>query len=115
MSVGDVIVQRPVFPPIGVGLCLQFAVRVTQMFNEPGRVGFAYETLTGHAESGISEFYFEDRAGELFFTIHTFSQPAHWTSRLVRYVFSEPYQAWCTRRALAFVQSEFRKANASNG
>jgi len=63
MLAGDVIVQRPVFPPIGIGLCLQFAVRVTRIYDRPDRVGFAYETLAGHAESGLSEFYFAGSGG----------------------------------------------------
>jgi uncharacterized protein (UPF0548 family) len=115
MAVGDVIVQRPIFPPIGGGICLQFAVRVIRRFTETDKIGFAYETLEGHAESGVSEFFIEERDGALFFTIHTFSQPAHWSSRLVRYIFSEPYQAWCTDRALAFVRAEFRRQNSLNG
>jgi len=115
MAVGDVIVQRALFPPIGWGLCLQFAVRITRVILEEGKLGFAYETLDGHAESGVSEFYFEERADGLHFTIHTFSRPAHWTSQLVRYFFTQPYQAWCTRQALRNVRRAFVEANARQG
>ena len=64
MAVGDIILQRALMPPVGFGLCLEFAVRVCALISEDRRLGFAYETLTGHAESGISEFYFEEKKGE---------------------------------------------------
>lgn len=111
MEVGDVILQRAVMPPIGFGVCLEFAVRVSALIQEEKRLGFAYETLFGHAESGVSEFYFEDRDGQLFFTIHTFSQPGHWTARVAKHLFTLPYQAWCTRRALANVRGHFLALN----
>jgi uncharacterized protein (UPF0548 family) len=111
MAVGDIIVQRAVIPPIGFGFCLEFAVRVCALLEEERRRGFAYETLSGHAESGLSAFYIEEIEGELFFTIHTFSQPGHWTSRLARRFFTLPYQAWCTRRALQHVRRMFRAEN----
>jgi hypothetical protein len=66
MRVGDIIVQRVVLPPIGFGLCAEFAVRVTALVSEKDKLGFAYKTLTGHLERGVSEFYFEERAGEIF-------------------------------------------------
>lgn len=112
MRVGDVIVQRTMVPPLGFGLCVEFAVRISALFAEDNRVGFAYETLEGHAESGVSEFYFEEKAGALHFTIHTWSRPSHWTARLAAPVFTLPYQAWCTRRALAHVHARFRAENA---
>jgi uncharacterized protein (UPF0548 family) len=111
MAVGDVILQRAIMPPVGFGLCMDFAVRISQIFEEANRIGFAYETLSGHAESGVSEFYLEERSGELFFTIHTFSQPGHWTSRLGSRVFTLPYQAWCTRQALRQVKKRFKSDN----
>jgi uncharacterized protein (UPF0548 family) len=111
MAVGDVIVQRAVIPPVGFGLCLEFAVRVSAMFVDRSRIGFAYETLTGHAESGVSEFFFEERDDGLVFTIHTFSQPGHWTSRVAKEIFTLPYQAWCTSRALRNVKRRFQLEN----
>ena len=111
MAVGDVILQRAIMPPLGFGLCMEFAVRISGIFDQKNRIGFAYETLLGHAESGVSEFYLEERSGELFFTIHTFSQPGHWTSRLASRVFTLPYQAWCTRQALKEAKKRFRSDN----
>jgi uncharacterized protein (UPF0548 family) len=93
MRTGDIIVQRAVLPPIGFGLCAEFAVRISAFISETSKLGFAYETLAGHLERGILEFYFEERTGEVFFVIHTYSEPAHWLSQLGR-VFSLLYQRW---------------------
>ena len=111
MRVGDIIVQRAVLPPIGFGLCAEFAVRISALINTPSKLGFAYETLAGHLERGVSEFYFEEHAGKLFFIIHTHSEPAHWLSRFGGGIFSSPYQRWCTRQALKHVKQRFRSCN----
>jgi hypothetical protein len=111
MRVGDIIVQRAVLPPVGFGLCAEFAVRISALFSEPSKLGFAYETLTGHLERGVSEFYFEERGGEIFFVIHTHSEPAHWLSRFGGGIFSLPYQRWCTQRALKHVKRLFHCSN----
>lgn len=113
MQVGDIIVQRAVLPPVGFGLCAEFAVRISNIFSEPRKLGFAYGTLDGHLERGISEFYFEERSGEILFVIHTHSEPAHWLSRFGGGIFSLPYQRWCTRQALRHVQQRFLRHNAS--
>jgi hypothetical protein len=110
MRVGDIIVQRAVLPPIGFGLCAEFAVRICALINEPSKLGFAYETLAGHLERGVSQFYFEERAGELFFVIHTYSEPAHWLSRFGK-PFSIAYQRWCTQHALKHVKQRFEACN----
>jgi uncharacterized protein (UPF0548 family) len=110
MRVGDIIVQRAVLPPIGFGLCAEFAVRISALISEPRKLGFAYETLAGHLERGVSEFYFEERVGALFFVIHTYSEPAHWLSRLAR-PFSLVYQKWCTQQALKHVKQRFESCN----
>jgi len=88
MRLGDIIVRRAVLPPIG----------------------FAYDTLAGHLERGVSKFYFEERAGALFFMIHNHSEPAHRLSRLGR-PFSLLYQKWCTQRALKHVKKPFASCN----
>ena len=110
MRVGDIIVQRAVLPPMGFGLCAEFAVRISKLMSEPSKLGFAYETLAGHLERGVSEFYFEERTGALFFVIHTYSEPAHWLSRLGR-PFSLAYQKWCTQQALNHVKKRFESCN----
>jgi hypothetical protein len=110
MRIGDIIVQRAVLPPIGFGLCAEFAVRISALISTPSKLGFAYETLTGHLERGVSEFYFEQRASALFFVIHTYSEPAHWLSRLGR-PFSLAYQKWCTHQALKHVKRRFQSCN----
>src|SRR5262249_53704191 len=110
MCVEDIIVQRAVLPPIGFGLCAEFAVRVSTLIRESSKLGFAYETLAGHLERGVSEFYFEERAGTLFFVIHTHSESAHWLSRIGR-PFSLLYQKWCTQRALKHVKKRFESCN----
>src|SRR5260370_26629024 len=107
---GDIIVQRAVLPPVGFGLCAEFAVRISALISEPSKLGFAYDTLTGHLERGVSEFYFEERAGALFFVIHTCSEPAHWLSRLGR-PFSLAYQKWGTQQALKPVLKRFKSCN----
>jgi hypothetical protein len=112
MQIGDIILQRAVLPPIGFGLCAEFAVRISGIFSESRKIGFAYETLTGHLERGISEFYFEERNGEIFFVIHTYSEPGHWLSRLGGGLLTLPYQRWCTQRALHHVNKRFRRDNA---
>jgi len=110
MQQGDIVIQRAMIPPIGFGFCMEFAVRISKIIEEESKIGFAYETLDGHAESGVSEFYFETKEEGLYFTIHTYSEPGHWTSKSVRF-FTLPYQAWCTRRALNHVKRRFLEEN----
>lgn len=112
MRVGDIIVQRAVLPPIGFGLCIDFAVRISTIYNTIGRLGFAYQTLTGHLERGTSEFYFEERGGRIFFVIRTYSEPSHWwLAQMGGGLFALVYQAWCTRQALKQVKERFRREN----
>jgi len=111
MRIGDVIVQRAVLPPIGFGLCAEFGVRISAIFSETRKIGFAYETLAGHLERGVSEFYFEERVDEIFFVIHTLSEPGHWLSRLGGGILALPYQRWCTRQALQHVKQRFQRNN----
>jgi Domain of unknown function (DUF1990) len=106
MRVGDLILQRAVVPPIGFGICMEFAVRICALIDDDRRLGFAYETLSGHVERGVSEFYFEDIKGSLSFTIHTYSEPGHWTARIAKKLITLPYQAWCTQRALKQVRGQ---------
>ena len=109
MRVGDTIVQRVFIPPVGRGLCLEFAVRITSIVREERRAGFAYATLDGHVERGVSEFMIEEIDGELRFTIRTWSGPGHWLGRGINRPIAAAYQAWCTRRALRNVAEKFRE------
>lgn len=115
MSVGDIILQRAIFPPIGMGLCIEFAVRISKIIREERKLGFTYETLKGHVERGTSEFYLEEKRGNIYFTIHTFSEPASWFGRLVKGFFTVPYQTWCTQQALKNVKTRLRIDNAGRG
>jgi uncharacterized protein (UPF0548 family) len=85
------------------------------MIEEEKRLGFGYETLSGHVERGVSEFYFEDRGDVLAFTIHTHSEPGHWAARATKNLFTLPYQAWCTGRALKHVRDRFLRDNEARG
>jgi hypothetical protein len=111
MREGDVIIQRVMVPPFVFGVCLDFAVRVTAIYQMQERLGFAYETLRGHVESGISEFYFEERPTGLFFTIRTLSKPCQSTRLCSLLVLL--YQKWCTNRALQHVKSRFGAENSN--
>lgn len=110
MRCGDVIVQQVFVPPLGFGVGLEFAVRISAIFGDDKKLGFAYETLRGHIEKGTSEFYLEQKAGGLFFTIHTRSKPSHWAARLSRPIAIQ-YQKWCTTRALHHVKRRFAEEN----
>lgn len=94
MRIGDIIVQRAVLPPIGFGICAEFAVRISALIGEPSKLGFAYE-----------------RAGEVLFVVHTHREPADWLSRLGRGVFSLRYPRWCTQQALKHVKQRFHRDN----
>lgn len=112
MATGDLIIQRALMPPIGFGLCLEFAVRIREIFDQLDRLGFSYETLEGHAEGGVSEFSFCERDGGIQFEIHTLSGRGNWLARAAKDVATLPYQAWCTQRALKAVARRFHLENS---
>lgn len=110
IKAGDTIVQQIMIPPFGaLSQKIVCGVRVKEVIMSSDRVGFSYETIEGHVEKGISTFTLE-RVGqqEVIFRIHTLSAPANLLARLLGPLFSRPYQAWCTRRALAYVQRQVR-------
>ncbi len=111
MEVGDIIIQNVMIPPIKFGVCLEFAVRITKLINETNKIGFVYETLSGHVERGISEFYFESCLDGQYFTIQTYSEPAQLIARLTKNFIALPYQEWCTKQALKFVKNKFEELN----
>ncbi|CAN5426639.1 hypothetical protein BH10BAC4_BH10BAC4_10570 [soil metagenome] len=106
MRIGDTIVQQVFIPPLKeISQKIIFGVRINSIIREPRRVGFSYETLEGHVERGESTFTIEEEEGQLLFKIRTFSKPATFLTRLLGPVFSVPYQAYCTRKALQNVKS----------
>ncbi|MBS0658397.1 MAG: DUF1990 family protein [Verrucomicrobia bacterium] len=111
MAVGDHLLQRVWLPPRRWGVSLHLAVRICALFDDADRLGFAYETLTGHPERGVAEFSFREVEGRLQFEIRTFSEPSLWLARLTGPMLVLPYQAWCTRRALEHVRRRFREVN----
>lgn len=112
IKAGDIILQQINFPPFSrAPLKIICAVKVSQHIDEPHKRGFAYETLRGHVEKGISVFTVEQlTTGSLIFKIQTYSTPATWFARLLAPVFSLPYQAYCTRAALQNGLKSFQKA-----
>lgn len=113
MQPGDTIVQQVYLPPLpACSIKAVMGVRITEVIEEPQRIGFSYETLEGHAEKGVSTFIIEKSAQGMVFRIHTFSEPGN---PLLRW-FSQPYQSFCTKRALRHVkrQLEFADINTSD-
>ncbi|MEN7549255.1 DUF1990 family protein [Rapidithrix thailandica] len=110
IQVGDTIVQQVYFPPHPLlSQKIILAVRVNQLIDQPGRKGFAYETLSGHAERGISTFTIEETENKLLFKIHIFSTPGHWLTQFTDTIFTSPYQSYCTYKALRNVKKQWEK------
>lgn len=63
-------------------LAIRAVCRVVYIVDEPDRVGFAYGTLPGHAESGEEAFILERLDGVARFTVRAFSKPATRLARL---------------------------------
>lgn len=106
MRPGDTIVQQIYIPPVkGLSQKIICGVRVKEVIDEANRKGFSYETLEGHVEKGISTFTLE-RAGDntISFVIQTSSEPTNILTRVFGPVFTLPYQAYCTRKALEHVK-----------
>jgi hypothetical protein len=110
IKLGDVIIQRIFVPPLGGGMCVECAVRICGVVNEAHRCGFSYETLMGHIEKGVSEFYLHKKNENIVFTIQTRSGPGHWLTSVIR-PFAVAYQRWCTRQALLHVRYRFNETN----
>ena len=100
MQVGDVIAQQVCVPPMTLSVKCIFAVRILKIIESPTHIGFQYGTIEGHAESGVSEFAFVVREGELYTHIHTFSEPGNRLSQIAAPFFTLPYQQYCTNRAI---------------
>ena len=112
MQPGDNIIQQAYLPPRRLSLKFVFGVRVLDTFRTPDIVGFRYGTLVGHAEQGLSAFYFERSGGQVWAVIHTLSRPGLWLSRLAAPFFTYPYQQYCTDQAVRQMRANFLAANS---
>lgn len=107
MNIGDTIVQQAFIPPFNfLSQKIVLGVRISEIINEPNRIGFSYETIRGHVETGVSTFTIEKIAGNTVFKIHTFSKPGTLLSKIAGPFFSIPYQSYCTRKALKYVKQQ---------
>ncbi len=86
LQTGSVIIQR-----IHLGiLTLETAVRIKKIYKTESvsetLVGFQYETLEGHVEKGIADFFlrYDKVRSELKFVIQSSSSPANFLSRITR-------------------------------
>lgn len=112
MQAGDTIVQQIYLPPLPpFAQKIICGDRVTDVINGPTRRGFSYATLEGHPERGKATFLFEDRAGQIVFSIHNFSGANLWISRVVAPLFTYPYQEYCNRQGLARVKRLVEERN----
>lgn len=111
MSLSDTIVQQVYLPPHPqFSAKLILGVRINEIINEPNRLGFSYETISGHIERGVSTFTIEQTTeGEILFSIHTFSKPATLLTQFVRPIISIPYQSFVTKKALENVKRQLEK------
>jgi len=114
MQVGDTIVQQVYLPPTSLfSQKVIFGVRICEIIDEPKRKGFSYETLEGHVENGVSTFVLEETERGLEFRIHTHSTPGTLLAKLLGPIFSVPYQAYCTRKALVYVKCRIERAGSN--
>lgn len=105
MQAGDTILQQVYLPPIPkFSQKVLFGVRIKEIIREEKKAGFSYETLEGHVECGISRFILEEVENRIVFSIHTFSKPGSFLTRLLGPIFSLPYQTYCTNKALKQVK-----------
>lgn len=110
MKVGDTIVQQAFLPPISsFSQKVILGVRISEVINEANLKRFSYETIEGHVEKGISSFSIADEKGIIKFSIHTYSEPGNWLTRILGPILTLPYQAYCTRKALQQVKKQIEQ------
>jgi hypothetical protein len=110
MKVGDTIVQQVYLPPVkSFSQKVVFGVRINEVIEQPDKRGFSYETLEGHVERGISSFTVVSTDDGLIFKIQTFSEAGNLLTKLLGPIFSIPYQAFCTKRALKNVKMQVER------
>jgi hypothetical protein len=114
MKIGDTILQQATIPPSRVlSQKIIFGVRINNIIDEDERRGFSYETIEGHVEKGESTFTVEQSERGLVFRIKTFSEPGNLLTKLVGPIFTVPYQAYCTRKALENVKKQILQGGNS--
>jgi hypothetical protein len=114
IKIGDTILQQATIPPTKfLSQKIIFGVRINKIIDEDGRKGFSYETIEGHVERGESTFTVEQNGKGLIFKIKTFSEPGNLLTRLVGPIFTIPYQAYCTRKALENVKKQILQGGNS--
>ncbi|RAW01483.1 hypothetical protein DQQ10_10795 [Pseudochryseolinea flava] len=110
MKVGDTILQQVFFPPVkNFSQKMIFGVRINDVIDDAKRKGFSYVTLEGHVEKGESIFTLEEAEAGLIFKIRTFSKPGNLLTTLVDTFLTSPYQAYCTRAALANIKRQLEQ------
>lgn len=110
MQVGDTIAQQVYIPPIKrFSQKIIFGVRINEIINQKDKKGFSYETLEGHVEKGVSIFTIEEIDQKVIFKIHTFSTPGNLLTKMLSFVFTLPYQTYCTNSALKNVRMQLEK------
>lgn len=102
MKVNDVIIQQIQVPPfISFSQKIIMGVRIKEIFHSNTCQGFAYETLEGHVEKGISIFKIESNSNVLTFTIETYSASSNFVLSIFQPLASL-YQDYCTKKALNY-------------
>ena len=104
IRVGDTIVQQINIPPINkLAHRILVGVRVKEVIDHANFIGFAYETLKGHVEKGVSFFIVNQVNDSAYFKIETYSAPAQPLLKLLRPI-SSWYQDYSTTKALVNVR-----------
>jgi hypothetical protein len=112
MEIGDTIAQQIFIPPTKLfSNKIVFGVRITEIIDQLDKKGFSYETLGGHVEKGISTFTLEQLDDKLIFKIRTFSIPGNSISKILGPIFSIPFQAYCTKKAIENVKRQIEKGS----
>jgi len=83
-----------------LGLWWRNSTKIVYSINENNRFGFAYGTLTEHAEQGEEAFWIEmDKDEQVTYHIKAFSKPKFWMARLA-YPLTRMYQRKFARASL---------------
>ncbi len=84
--------------------------RIVHVVDKEDRFGFAYGTLTHHAESGEELFLVEmDEQGQVWYRIEAYSQPQHWLAR-----YSYPLPRFYQKKFIRHSLRNMKKATLAN-